>query len=423
VRAEGLDTLGVALMGLGSVEEGESKLREAVEVAGEEGALGAQGTAYVNLADALHLAGRLRDAQAVAVEALRHELRTNHPWLATLRAELAIEAGEWNAAERLLAEVRRRLVGNALVNLDLRRAELALGRGDHAAARSLLDEAAEVAVDMQEPQFIGVLGALRAELERREGDLAAAAAAVGSALDRIGIRTDDVIRLARLSAAGATVEADVAQRARDLGEAGPERAALAAVDVHVARAEATARREGPLELAWLALARAERTRAAGAADPPAYAAAAAAWSDLDRPYPAAVLRFRAAEAHVQAGDRDPAAEAARAAHAAAARLGAGWLCGEIERLAARARLQLGVAVEQPAPAPGDENGEDPFGLTPRERQVLALVAQGATNRQIAADLFMAEKTASVHVSRILAKLDVRSRTEAAGVAVRFGLAE
>ena len=64
---------------------------------------------------------------------------------------------------------------------------------------------------------------------------------------------------------------------------------------------------------------------------------------------------------------------------------------------------------------------DPFGLTPRERQVLALVADGATNREIGAQLYMAEKTASVHVSRILAKLDVRSRTEAAAVAHRLGL--
>jgi DNA-binding NarL/FixJ family response regulator len=54
--------------------------------------------------------------------------------------------------------------------------------------------------------------------------------------------------------------------------------------------------------------------------------------------------------------------------------------------------------------------------------VLALVAAGATNREIAGRLFMAEKTASVHVSRILAKLDVRSRTEAAAVAHRQGLA-
>jgi ATP/maltotriose-dependent transcriptional regulator MalT len=62
-----------------------------------------------------------------------------------------------------------------------------------------------------------------------------------------------------------------------------------------------------------------------------------------------------------------------------------------------------------------------LGLTPRERDVLALVAQGRTNREIGEELFMAEKTASVHVSRILAKLDVRSRTEAAAVAHRLGL--
>ena len=55
--------------------------------------------------------------------------------------------------------------------------------------------------------------------------------------------------------------------------------------------------------------------------------------------------------------------------------------------------------------------------------MLALVARGATNREIGIELHMAEKTASVHVSRILAKLDVRSRTEAAGVAHRLGLAD
>ena len=66
-------------------------------------------------------------------------------------------------------------------------------------------------------------------------------------------------------------------------------------------------------------------------------------------------------------------------------------------------------------------GEDDLGLTPREREVLALLAEGRTNREIGEALFMAEKTASVHVSRILAKLDVRSRTEAAAVAHRLGL--
>jgi DNA-binding NarL/FixJ family response regulator len=55
--------------------------------------------------------------------------------------------------------------------------------------------------------------------------------------------------------------------------------------------------------------------------------------------------------------------------------------------------------------------------------VLALLAEGATNREIGATLFMAEKTASVHVSRILAKLNARTRTEAAAVAHRHRLAE
>jgi DNA-binding NarL/FixJ family response regulator len=65
--------------------------------------------------------------------------------------------------------------------------------------------------------------------------------------------------------------------------------------------------------------------------------------------------------------------------------------------------------------------ETPFGLTPRELQVLALIAEGATNRQIGASLFMAEKTASVHVSRILSKLGVSTRTQAAAVAHRLHL--
>jgi DNA-binding NarL/FixJ family response regulator len=96
----------------------------------------------------------------------------------------------------------------------------------------------------------------------------------------------------------------------------------------------------------------------------------------------------------------------------------------VEGVVARARLR----VEGPDPAPADRatvaaaTAGDPFGLTPRERQVLALLASGATNREIGTALLMAERTASVHVSRILAKLDVRSRTEAAAVAHRHGLA-
>jgi DNA-binding NarL/FixJ family response regulator len=75
----------------------------------------------------------------------------------------------------------------------------------------------------------------------------------------------------------------------------------------------------------------------------------------------------------------------------------------------------------PDAAPEPEDPAAALGLTPREREVLVLVAQGRTNREIGELLYMAEKTASVHVSRILAKLEVRSRTEAAAVAHRLVL--
>ena len=75
-------------------------------------------------------------------------------------------------------------------------------------------------------------------------------------------------------------------------------------------------------------------------------------------------------------------------------------------------------VGEPAPRRGD-----PFGLSPREREVLALIAQGRTNREIGERLFISQKTVGVHVGNILAKLDVSGRVEAAAVAIRLGLTE
>ena len=70
---------------------------------------------------------------------------------------------------------------------------------------------------------------------------------------------------------------------------------------------------------------------------------------------------------------------------------------------------------------GDATAAERFGLTPREREVLSLVAAGRTNRQIGAELFISEKTAGVHVSNILGKLGASGRTEAAAIAHRLGL--
>jgi DNA-binding NarL/FixJ family response regulator len=97
------------------------------------------------------------------------------------------------------------------------------------------------------------------------------------------------------------------------------------------------------------------------------------------------------------------------------------LRGEIESLAKRGRLRLtdhtlaGAASEAP-PSPAAS-----LGLTRREAEVLALVAKGRTNQQIGQELFITEGTAGVHVSRILAKLGVAGRVEAAAIAHRLGL--
>jgi DNA-binding CsgD family transcriptional regulator len=175
-----------------------------------------------------------------------------------------------------------------------------------------------------------------------------------------------------------------------------------------AAAEASAGR--PVESALLAGARAEAARGSGSPARAAQAAGAAAgaWESLARPYPAAVHRWREAEARMLGGDRAGAAAAAAAARGVADGLGAAWLRDEIDGLASRARLATGEPAAGTAAAePSGEEETLPFGLTARELQVLRLVAGGATNREVGAKLFMAEKTASVHVSRILAKLDVR----------------
>ena len=424
--AGALNALGVSLVATGEVEEGVAKLRRALDDAIARGDLHEIAPAAANLSESLHRVGRTTEALAV-VDGVFDQLAplpTRQIWLSLSIAQYAFEAGDWEASERALAGLERRRFssGNSELNSCLRHAELALGRDEREAARRHLARGAELAVDSREPQYLGVLGALEAELATRAGDAAAARAAVELALDRIEYCSDDALRMAIASGAGLTSEASAAQHARDLGDEQAVADALVHAELLVARVRACAEDGGPLEEAYLQHAEADHCRALGTDEVERWAEAAAAWDAMGRPYPAAIARWRQAEALVAAGDRDAAVEPACAAIAEAERLGAAWLCGELESLTARARLRLtdGAPGATPAAPEADED-EDPFGLTPRERQVLALVAAGATNREIGKQLYMAEKTASVHVSRILAKLDVRSRTEAAGVAHRLGL--
>jgi DNA-binding NarL/FixJ family response regulator len=105
----------------------------------------------------------------------------------------------------------------------------------------------------------------------------------------------------------------------------------------------------------------------------------------------------------------------RAAQATAAGLGARPLREEVEALARRARVEL------PGEAAADGGPAAKLGLTDREVEVLALLADGRTNRQIGTELFISAKTASAHVSRIFDKLGVANRAEAADAAHRLGL--
>src|SRR3954454_25193366 len=133
----------------------------------------------------------------------------------------------------------------------MRRAELALGRGQHAAAAQGLERIADLVADSGEAQFHGVYGALLAELRRRGGDLDGARAAVDEALDRIEFCTEDAMRLARVAAMGGTLEADRAQRGRDLGDADEVARAQRGVEDFLLRVEAAAAEERPMESAWL----------------------------------------------------------------------------------------------------------------------------------------------------------------------------
>jgi predicted ATPase/DNA-binding CsgD family transcriptional regulator len=432
-----LNRLGLCLFQLGEEDRGGEVLRQSIELARRSGSNDQLATAFVNYADALHLAGRSEEAEELAAQGAREVATGDRSavWIACTQAEILFDLGRWDESEALLPSRNSASTGTTLTNVLMRRVDLLLGRGDSAAARKYLEHAHSLIVDSVEPQYIAPAGRLAVELNLREGNIEVAREAAAKAIDQLEFCTDDAGRMAMISAAATSVEAEAATRARDLGDETELAATLLRAELAAARTEAATEESGrSLERAYGLEAAADLARARRDPDAGARAAEAAeAWEAIKRPYPAAQIRRREAEAHAAAGDREAAGAAAARALAEAERIGSVWLAAEVAGLIARARLPVGPS-PAPATAPGANGGgngrgadgaaaEDPFGLTPRERQVLAALAEGATNREIAASLFMAEKTASVHVSRILAKLGVRSRTEAAAVAHRLALTQ
>ena len=260
-----------------------------------------------------------------------------------------------------------------------------------------------------------------AELATWHGDLQRARSAVQRGLaiiDASQFEPFQTVHDARVCWVGLAVQAERAERARAAGDAEGLSDAIAVGGALLKRARSAVEQAHQAGLAhhvyvagWLAKAEAEWTRLQGHSDPKAWQAAVEAFS-FGHGYEVARCRWRLAEAFLGAGDREQAIAAARAAHATAVRLGAEPLRNALEALARRGRLDLGG---------GLPTGRALAGLTPRELEVLRLLVEGRSNRQIAEQLFISGKTASVHVTNILAKLGVHSRLEAAATARRVGL--
>jgi DNA-binding CsgD family transcriptional regulator len=421
-----MNTEGFARAALGDVEEGARLLRAAVDLASREGAPADHVRAVINLSEMLDLSGRTEEALAVVRATLplvraHVEPSSYDTFLETQQAWQLLRLGRTAEAAAALPErVPGDAIGSTAMFVMAVRAAVALMRGDDEAARHALDKVRRQSIGSRDPQWFEALEVMSAQLAVRTGRLEDARAAAARGVAGVD-GTDEGGRLMRLLWIALLVEADGAERAAALGEPFDEevattlRARLAA-----ARSRPGQWAEGPLYAAFAAAeaARLDAALGRGAADPAAWLHAGAAFDEIALPWPVAYARLRAAEALVAAGDRAGAAAPLSAALAAAVAMECAPLREAAEALARRARIRLETdAVSEAEPEPAAA----PFGLTPREHQVLLLVAEGRTNREIGEQLFMSEKTASVHVSRILAKLDVGGRVEAAAVAHRIGL--
>ena len=423
-----LITQGFLRAGLGHVEEGIATMRAAHARSHEAASPADCSRAAVNLAEALDLTGNTEEALGVVLAEIedtrrRPERTSFDAFLVMQGVNLLVRLGRLAEARELLP---RRVPGEAVSYTGIfwrdSRARLALLEGDLDAAREELTELCRLSETAIEPQWIEPRTEMEVELAIREDRPDDARGILLRAVPRIA-ESDEATRLVRMAWMAQRAEAETAGRAQALGAPYAPRLDDVAAQL---RDRAEARPQFDESRGWGELADAElgRRRALlgdAPADPALWEQAARTFDALGLPVPTTYARYRAAEAHVTAGDRAAATVPLRAAAAAATAMGAGLLAADAEALARRARIDLAEHAPEATPEP-DDSPVARLGLTPRELEVLLLVAEGCTNRAIGETLFMSEKTASVHVSRILAKLGVHGRVEAAAVAHRLGLA-
>jgi len=388
------------------------RLAEAEEAAARLGAHGVrlqaiatQATVLVAFGEYERAAERARHGTAVAQSI--GLARTHGVVGGSLLATALIEAGRWDeatsAVEHALDHTPAPVLQIPLVCL---RAAIALARGDTAPAEKALAFTREALAPGVRPAVDPWLPLrLEAELRLAQGRVAEAAAVVERGLADADLRRSErftwpmLVVAAQVAAAGAPGLLDeLRHRAAESPVTGPVLRGLALTFG------------------------AEADRAAGIVVRSECDEAVAAWEQVGNPYRLARALMGAAEAAAADGDRPAAAVHVRRAAEIADRLGARPLREQADWLARRARLTLAGDPAAPAAEPG-EHAQREYGLTARELEVLRLLALGRSNRDIAAELFISAKTASVHVSNIMAKLGVASRVEAAAIAYRLGLGD
>lgn len=409
-------TLGTLQVSAGDRDAGIAALYEVRDRTLALGLYHESARAHINLSHALENLGRSREAVEVADDGIRfareHGLLDSQGWIRANQAESQLPLGLWEEAQRNCEWLERagtssKPRGSAAVRL----AQLAVARGELDTAATLLAAArGHYGTADPMPQYTVPVELVELSIAAAAGRIqdvrTVLARAAGSGFPPGTHREGWPLLLA-----AATAEAD----GLGLPAAAPGRDEALALIRRCARRMTT---PAPVWQAYSLHVSAELDRAEGRGSVERWAECVAAYERMERPYQLALARHRLADVLlVEGGRREEAAALLRGAHATAVHLGAHPLREDVELLAARARLPLTA----PDSAPPPRHGGDAFGLTPREQDVLRLVAAGRTNRQIAEELFISPKTASVHVSNILAKLGVSGRGEAAAMAHRLHL--
>jgi DNA-binding CsgD family transcriptional regulator len=419
-RAHGLATLGIITAQRGHLDDGLAELQTAFTLACRTGNAEDIIRAAANRVYLLYRAGRLAEAVDVASAGRNAVAATGASPAMTSgignnAATALIASGRWAEADRLLAELVAESATNFTRYLHLLQLELAVGRGDRERAADL---AAVLRKSPDDPRLVGPLHACLAEQALNAGDLATASAEVTQGLEALSgaaVAEEEI----RLLAAGARLAADLASlppaaRPGDVPDGWEHLAAGFAEKARLIVAEHGA---GEPELAAFgATVAAEDARRLGRDTRETWRAVAEAWRAAGQPYQEACARLREAAAAVKAGRREQAMRALAACQDVARELRAVPLLTQAGDLAHRARLAPGAARPVRSAEPGAR-----FDLTEREMEILGRLVKGDSNRQIARALFISDRTVAVHVSRILGKLGVRNRTEAATVGARLGL--